>query len=164
MRCAFGLYRTVLVDADRTPYDGGKILHSNGSDFRHCLSVPDHCGRSTGRAGTSGYSVQIFNKILLVEDTETPGTIYKRVCDVEMSDMLANGLESNSYYQLMTDTFAKPGDTELTEVSYVDSTNLVPGIVYFPSALGLSVGRVCGFSAMLTLQLARIFNLICLFF
>ena len=101
------------------------------------------------------------NKILLVEDTETPGTIYKRVCDVEMSDMLANGLESNSYYQLMTDTFAKPGDTELTEVSYVDSTNLVPGIVYLPSALGLSVGRIFGFSAMLTLQLARIFNLIC---
>ncbi|HJB15501.1 MAG TPA: DUF2142 domain-containing protein [Candidatus Blautia excrementipullorum] len=101
------------------------------------------------------------NKILLVEDTETPGTIYKRICDVEMSDMLANGLESNSYYQLMTNTFANPGDTELIEVSYIDSTNLVPGIVYLPSALGLSVGRILGFSAMLTLQLARIFNLIC---
>ena len=89
------------------------------------------------------------------------GTIYKRRCDVEMSDMLANGLESNSYFQLMTDTFHRAEDTELMEVGYVDSTNLVPGIVYIPSALGISLGRILGLSAMFTLQMARVFNLIC---
>ena len=51
------------------------------------------------------------NKLLFVEDTGDPDTIYKRRCDVEMSDMLANGLESNSYYQLMTDTFHRVEDT-----------------------------------------------------
>lgn len=101
------------------------------------------------------------NKLLFVEDTGSSHTIYKRVCDAEMSDMLANGLESNSYYQLMTDTFRSPDHTDLTEVSYVDSTNLVPGIVYFPAALGITAGRLLGLSAMLTLQLARVFNLIC---
>lgn len=101
------------------------------------------------------------NKILFVEDTGNPGTIYKRRCDVEMSDMLANGLESNSYFQLMTDTFHRAEDTELMEVGYVDSTNLVPGIVYIPSALGISLGRLLGLSAMFTLQMARVFNLIC---
>ena len=101
------------------------------------------------------------NKILFVEETETPGTIYKRACDVEMSDMLANGLESNSYYQLMTETFTRPDNTELMEVSYVDSTNLAPGIVYVPSAVGLSLGRLLGLSAMLTFQIARICNLLC---
>lgn len=100
------------------------------------------------------------NKILLVEDTDTPCTIYKRRCDAEMSEMLANGLESNSYYQLLTDTFRKADHTELIETESVDSTNLVPGIVYIPGALGISAGRVLGLSAMFTMQLARIFNLV----
>lgn len=101
------------------------------------------------------------NKLLFVEDTGDPDTIYKRRCDVEMSDMLANGLESNSYYQLMTDTFHRAEDTELMEVSYADSTNLASWIVYIPSALGLSAGRLLGLSPMFTFQIARIFNLIC---
>ena len=101
------------------------------------------------------------NKLLFVEDTGDPDTIYKRRCDVEMSDMLANGLESNSYYQLMTDTFHRAEDTELMEVSYTDSTNLASWIVYIPSALGLSAGRLLGLSPMFTFQIARIFNLIC---
>ena len=104
------------------------------------------------------------NKLLFVEDTGDPDTIYKRRCDVEMSDMLANGLESNSYYQLMTDTFHRAEDTELMEVSYADSTNLASWIVYIPSALGLSAGRLLGLSPMFTFQIARIFNLICFVF
>lgn len=100
------------------------------------------------------------NKILFVENTENPGTIYKRKCDAELSDMLVNGLESNSYYQLWTGTFEKEEDTELVEVMGVNSTNLVPGIVYMPMALGISFGRVFGLSAMLTFQLGRILNLL----
>lgn len=99
------------------------------------------------------------NKMLFVKDTEEPDTLYKRTCDVEMSDMLANGLESNSYYQLMTHTFERAENTELMEVLYNDSTNLAPGIVYLPAALGISSGRLLGLSAMLTMQLGRIFNL-----
>ena len=48
------------------------------------------------------------NRMLFVEETENPYTIYKRVCDVEMSDMLTNGLETNSHYLLMTETFTEP--------------------------------------------------------
>ena len=100
------------------------------------------------------------NQILFVQSSDTPGTIYKRECDARLSEMLANGLESNSYYQLLFHTFEQPSDTQLVQVSYIDGTNLVPGIVYLPAALGISVGRILGLSAMLTFQLGRIFNLL----
>lgn len=100
------------------------------------------------------------NQMLFVEETENPYTIYKRVCDVEMSDMLTNGLETNSHYLLMTETFTEPENTELVEVPYQDASSLVPGLVYMPAAAGISLGRLLGFSAMLTLQLGRIFNLL----
>ena len=57
---------------------------------------------------------------------DSPYTIYKRVCDVEMSDMLTNGLETNSHYLLMTETFTEPENTELMEVPYQDASSLVP--------------------------------------
>ena len=100
------------------------------------------------------------NRMLFVEETENPYTIYKRVCDVEMSDMLTNGLETNSHYLLMTETFTEPENTELVEVPYQDASSLVPGLVYMPAAAGISLGRLLGLSAMLTLQLGRIFNLL----
>ena len=75
------------------------------------------------------------NQILFVQSTDTPGTIYKRECDARLSEMLANGLESNSYYQLLYHTFERPSDTQMVQVSYIDGTNLVPGIVYLPAAL-----------------------------
>ena len=100
------------------------------------------------------------NQILFIQSTDTPGTIYKRECDARLSEMLANGLESNSYYQLLFHTLERPSDTQLVQVSYIDGTNLVPGIVYLPAALGISVGRILGLSAMLTFQLGRIFNLL----
>ena len=100
------------------------------------------------------------NQMLFVEETENPYTIYKRVCDVEMSDMLTNGLETNSHYLLMTETFTEPENTELVEVPYQDASSLVPGLVYMPAAAGISLGRLLGLSAMLTLQLGRIFNLL----
>ncbi len=100
------------------------------------------------------------NQILFVQSTDTPGTIYKRECDARLSEMLANGLESNSYYQLLFHTLERPSDTQLVQVSYIDGTNLVPGIVYLPAALGISVGRILELSAMLTFQLGRIFNLL----
>lgn len=104
------------------------------------------------------------NKLLLLEDTGIPGTIYKRRCDVEMGDMLAYGLESNSYYQLFFHTLERPENTELVVVGSVDSTNLVPGIVYIPSAVGISIGRLLGLSAMLTMQIGRVFNLLAFVF
>ena len=108
MRCAFGLYRTVLVDADRTPYDGGKnsfipMAVILGIVFQCLITV----GGVPDEPGHLDTAYKYSNKILLVEDTETPGTIYKRVCDVEMSDMLANGLESNSYYRAYDRYFCK---------------------------------------------------------
>ena len=100
------------------------------------------------------------NKLLFVEDTGVPGTIYKRQCDIEMGDLLANGVESNSYYMLKYHTFERPDNTELKAVNYVDSSNLVPGIVFLPGAIGISIGRILGLSALFTLQLGRICNLI----
>ena len=100
------------------------------------------------------------NKMLFVKDTGVPGTIYKRQCDVLMQDLLANGVESNSYYQLMHHTFERADNKELIQVSYVDSSNLVPGVIFFPTALGISIGRLLGLSALLTLQLGRLCNLL----
>lgn len=103
---------------------------------------------------------KLSNDLLFVEDSKEPGMIVKRHCDVVVGDMLANGVESNSYYQLLEHTFEKPENTELVTVSYVDSSNLVPDFIFLPTAIGISIGRLLGLSAMLTLQLGRICNLI----
>lgn len=100
------------------------------------------------------------NQMMFVEDTGIPGTIYKRRCDAEMTDMLANGLESNSYYQLLNYTFEEAEQKELILVSYVDTSSFVPDLIFFPAALGVSIGRMAGLSAMLVFQLGRIFSLI----
>jgi len=103
---------------------------------------------------------KLSNDLLFVEDSEEPGMIVKRHCDVVVGDMLANGVESNSYYQLLEHTFEKTENAELVTVSYVDSSNLVPDFIFLPTAIGISIGRLLGLSAMLTLQLGRICNLI----
>lgn len=100
------------------------------------------------------------NQMLFVEDTGIPGTIYKRQCDVELQDMLANGVETNSYYQMLEHTFEKPSSEDLIAVQYTDSSNLVPGIIYYPAALGISIGRLLGLSAFVTLCLGRMMNLL----
>ena len=100
------------------------------------------------------------NKMLCIEDTGEYGVIYKRQCDVEMTDMLANGVESNSFYQLLHHTFELPQNKELVKVAYVDTGDFVPDIVYFPAAIGISIGRLFGLSALLTLQLGRILSLL----
>lgn len=103
---------------------------------------------------------KLSNDLLFIEDVEEPGLIMKRHCDVMMSDMLANGVESNSYYQLLKHTFEKPENTELVTVAYTDSSNIVPDFIFLPTAIGISIGRLLGLSAMLTLQLGRVCNLI----
>lgn len=100
------------------------------------------------------------NHLLLIKDTEVDGSIYKRQCDVQLQDMLANGVESNSYYQLLHHTFEMPENKELVAVSYTDSSNLVPGIVFLPAAIGISIGRLLGLSTILTLFLGRMMNLL----
>ena len=82
----------------------------------------------------------LSNKMLFVKNTETPGsTIYKRRCDAQLSDMLSNGLETNSYYQLLFHSFEFASDTDLIEISYVSTSGLVPAVVYVPAAKGLSI-------------------------
>lgn len=103
---------------------------------------------------------KLSNKLLFVDDVDEPGYLMKRQCDVVMSDMLANGVESNSYYQLLNHTFELPENKELVKVAYTDSSNIVPDYIFLPTAIGISVGRLLGLSAMLTLQLGRICNLI----
>ena len=100
------------------------------------------------------------DRIMLIKDTGNANTIYKRLCDVQMEDMLANGIESNSYYQLLHHTMEIPQNPELVEVSYVDTGHIVPDIVYIPAAIGISIGRWLGLSSLLTISLGRIMNLI----
>lgn len=103
---------------------------------------------------------QLSNTIMGVDKTPQDGTVLKRECDVVASDLLANDVESNSYYQLWYNTFEKPDNTTLKRVNYVDAGNQVPDIVYLPAALGITVGRFIGASGMITYQLARIFSLL----
>ena len=103
---------------------------------------------------------KLSNRLLFVEDTGIEGTLVKRACDVQLEDMLANGVESNSYYQLYHHILERPQNRELVTVSYSDSSNLVPDIVFLPTAVGISIGRILGLSAILTLSLGRLFNLL----
>ncbi len=99
------------------------------------------------------------NMILFMGDPDEPNTIYKRQCDACMTDMLANGIESNSYYQLMNHFFERPADTDYITVSYADTSAIVPAIVYVPTALGIALGRVLGLSALMTITFGRLMNL-----
>ena len=103
------------------------------------------------------------NRILGVEDTGKPGeTIYKRRCDVLQADLMGNTLESNSYMQMAKHLFDRPDaeEKELTEARYSDVGKMVPAVNYIPCALGISLGRLLGFSSLLTLTLGRYFSLI----
>ena len=102
----------------------------------------------------------LSNIIMRADKEPQYGTVLKRECDVITSDLLANDVESNSYYQLLKDSFDKPENTRLIRVAYVDSGNQVPDIVYLPAALGIITGRMLGLSGIMTYQLARIFSLI----
>lgn len=103
---------------------------------------------------------KLSNRLLFVKDTDMEGMLVKRTCDVQLEDMLANGTESNSYYQLYHHTLERPQDTDLITVSYLDSSNLVPQIVFLPTAVGISIGRILELSAIMTLGLGRLFNLL----
>ena len=103
---------------------------------------------------------QLSNTIMGVDKTPQDGTVLKRECDIVASDLLANDVESNSYYQLWYNTFEKPDNTTLKRVNYVDAGLQVPDFVYIPAAIGISMGRLIGLSGMLTYQLARILSLV----
>ena len=102
------------------------------------------------------------DRILRTGETGIPGTIYMRTCDVLQADMMANTLESNHYRQMMDHFMDRPGEDmkELVPVVYFDAGIMVPSINYLPCALGISLGRLMGLSALATLTLGRLCNLI----
>ena len=103
---------------------------------------------------------QLSNKIMHVDKTPQEGTVLKRECDIITADLLANDVESNSYYQLWHSTLDKAQDTDLNRVTYVDTSHQAPRLVYIPSALGIITGRLLHLSGMMTYQLARVFSLL----
>ena len=103
---------------------------------------------------------QLSNRIMFVDKDPQPGTVLKRECDIIAADLLANDVESNSYYQLWKNSAVTPADTSLRRVNYVDTCIQVPAIVYVPAALGIIAGRILHLSGMITYQLARIFSLL----
>ncbi|WP_029323415.1 DUF2142 domain-containing protein [Butyrivibrio sp. AE3004] len=100
------------------------------------------------------------NYMMGISSTGNKDTIYKRRCDVILTDMLPNDIETGSYYQMITGLKDKSGDTSLQEVSYFDSGKQVLFLNFIPQALGLSIGRLLGLSSVLTYQLARLLNLL----
>ena len=102
------------------------------------------------------------DRILRTGETGIPGTIYMRTCDVLQADLMANTLESNHYRQMMDHFMDRPGEDmkKLVPVAYFDSGIMVPSINYMPCALGISLGRRMGLSALAALTLGRICNLI----
>ena len=103
---------------------------------------------------------QLSNVIMNADKSREEGTVLKRECDIITADLLANDVESNSYYQLYYHTFEKPENTALKRVTYVDAGLQVPDLLYLPAALGIITGRLFNLSGMMVYQLARIFSLI----
>lgn len=101
------------------------------------------------------------NYMMMVPSTGNVQTLYKRECDAQQSDLLGNNVETNSFWQLLENTFVRPDNTELIEVGYVDASGNAPGIVYFPMALGITIGRLLGLSGMLTYILGRYLAFVC---
>ena len=103
---------------------------------------------------------QISNDILRSDKEPQDETILKRKCDVITAELLANDVETNSYYQEWFNTFKKPEGEELIRVLYVDVGDQVPDVVYYPAAIGITIGRLSGASGMMTYQLARLMSLL----
>ena len=104
---------------------------------------------------------RLSNMILQSGSPEASGYIYKRRCDAVMEDMLANTLESNHYYQLHNHFFRDPDivGKDLITAGYRYVNHIVPVITYVPGALGITLGRLFGLSALMTFTLGRIMNL-----
>ncbi len=100
------------------------------------------------------------NVIMGIGNPDQPGTIYKRRCDAEFTDMLPNNIETGSYYQSTSELFKRPADTDLIVAHYFDSSGQVTVLNFLPAAVGLSIGRVLGLSPVLAYTLGRIMNLI----
>ena len=88
------------------------------------------------------------------------GSIYKRRADVVQDDLLVNGIESNSLFQLKTNLLTRPAETEDITVTFDNAGRIVPDIVYLPMAIGITLGRLLGLSTLLTYYIGRILNLI----
>lgn len=100
------------------------------------------------------------NLIMGVGDTGDPDKIWQRQCDSRAKELLGYDVESGSYYQVYVHTFEYAPDTDLIQVAYTDTSTLAPAVCFIPAALGLTLGRVLHLSGLLTLQLARLFNLL----
>jgi uncharacterized membrane protein len=102
------------------------------------------------------------NQLLGISDTGNSATIYKRVCDVVTGDQLVNGVETNSYYMLEHELFdfANADERALVEVSYVNAGWIVPGIIYLPATIGISIGRLLHGSYFMVIMLGRMCNLL----
>ena len=105
------------------------------------------------------YTAYRYSNIMTFTPSADEGFINMRTCDAILNDMLANDIESNSYYQLMTETWIRPSDTDLIPVAYDGSSQTTLGFAYIPAAIGISLGRLLGLSAMLTLYLGRFCSL-----
>ncbi|WP_196808807.1 DUF2142 domain-containing protein [Butyrivibrio sp. FC2001] len=97
------------------------------------------------------------NVLMGISDDVSSGTIHKRKCDIVLADMLGNDVETNSYYQLSRGMFKDADDTELVEVPFHDTSNQVPAMVFMPMALGMTIGRLLGLSAVTVYVFGRLF-------
>ncbi|MBO4862953.1 MAG: DUF2142 domain-containing protein [Eubacterium sp.] len=104
----------------------------------------------------------MYSNVILGRGKTPNGLLEKRHCDVVQDDMLVNGLESNSYYQLKQHLFTRPKDTDIISVSFDYTGGIVPDIVYIPMALGIAIGRLLGLSTFMIYFLGRLLNL-CVF-
>ena len=101
-----------------------------------------------------------LSNIMMGKGKAGDGIVYKRKADVIQDDLLVNGLESNSYYQLKENLFKRPSDTELIPVVFDDAGRIVPDIVYLPMAVGITIGRLLGLSTLMTYYIGRMLNLL----
>ncbi len=101
-----------------------------------------------------------LSNIMMGKGKAGDGVVSKRMCDVVQDDLLVNGVESNSYFQLKQNLLKRPQDTEMVNVIFDDAGRIVPDITYLPMAIGITIGRLLGLSTLLTYYLGRFLNLI----
>lgn len=102
----------------------------------------------------------LSNKLMLIDTEEEYGYTLKRKCDVLFEDYLANGVESNSYLVQYGNIMKGSNDKELMRVGMVDTTALVPKIVYLPAAIGIAIGRILGLPSEITYYLGGLVPLV----
>lgn len=102
----------------------------------------------------------ISNEIMGIPESTKPGYLYKRAEDVDMAAEEKQSLNVYHYERLYRQLFSMSRDDNLVECAGRNNLGNASKVYYIPQAMGITIGRICGFGMLSTMMLGRLLALI----